>query len=226
MNNIMPPEHTHPLINHAQGSMPAGSKRGRFIQFYKKAVLMRARSKEEGRPIHEERDFVKIISGPGHIVDREVKNEYDPIVQEYYSVWQAYKQDRTDFVDGTRLEDYPSLSVAQIENLKALRIYTVEQLADATDNLKQTMGPGAGALVDAAKAWLGRVEQHALVSQQAEKIRELELNMEAMKRVFEENLGKSIDTSLADENAKLKAEIERLQSKPKRGKPRKEQSEE
>jgi len=102
-----------------------------FVQFFLAAVKNETKSAAEGRPIFDEIPMVKIIT-PG---SRDVLvNKAHQIYRDRFPLqWDRFQKKLTPVQDGTRLEEVPFLTVGQIAELKALNVFTLEQLAGLSD---------------------------------------------------------------------------------------------
>jgi hypothetical protein len=122
------------------------------VTFHLKAVRNEFKSNQEGRPIFDEVDYVRIII-PGDtktINDVKVTEEHKVRFREKY---RAYKEGQVQAQSGTPLEVWPQMTVGQVAELKAMHVTTVEQLADMPDQLAQQI-MGSHALRAKAKAFL------------------------------------------------------------------------
>lgn len=133
-----------------QGKLPAA--------FSKRAIELKAQSEKEGRPIYEERDFITIFLNGGDVVDREVKPK-DKI--DYAQAWAAYEQGQSQKCSGTPVNQWPVLGVAQIATLRALNVFSVEQIAEASDALLQSIGMGAREMQAKARIYLQKAATNA-----------------------------------------------------------------
>lgn len=129
-----------------------------IVGFYKKSVLNAARSREEGKPVHEGRDFVK-IQHPGetlNIVDRPV-NESD--MQRWPRQWAHYQKGVRQIPDGVPINLlFPNKP--EIEStLRGYNIHTVEQLAGLSAQGISTVGMGAQDWVNAAQRYMERANK-------------------------------------------------------------------
>jgi len=102
-----------------------------FVQFFMTAVKNESKSATEGRPIFDEVPMVRIIT-PG---SRDVMvNKAMMVYQERFPVqWDRFQRKLTPAQEGTPLEEVPFLTVGQIAELKALNVFTLEQLAGISD---------------------------------------------------------------------------------------------
>jgi len=135
-----------------------------LVKFYKHPHQNAAKSKEAGRPIFDEVDFIQIMQ-PGN-KDSIIRRPATPMDKnrfvEHFRRYEA-RQDE-DYVDGTPLSEVPFLTRAQAEELSYLNIKTVEQLAGTSDSNAQNI-MGIQALKTKAKAYLERSSENAAAQQ-------------------------------------------------------------
>jgi hypothetical protein len=165
------------------------------VTFYKKSVKQEDASNEAGRPIFKEFDFVRICV-PGDNL-----TEIDTYAQESHKVrfprqWSHYQNQvaGSEQIIGTPIEQWPLVSRSQADELRGIKFYTVESVANCSDQQLQRIGMIAGMsphnFREKAKAFLNLATESAEVSQ-----REQELQ------------------ALKEENAKIKAETDAKLSK-------------
>lgn len=177
-----------------------GVHNGMYIRFYRKLVELPARSAEEGRPIFEERDYIEIpIPGSRDTFDGLVADKHK---KEYPIEWAAYQASEggAKIATGTPLSEWQSLSRSRAAELIGLRIYTVEQLAEASDSVLQLLGMDGRKLKEQAVAFLDGIRDASAASRYAaerlEVSRQLELanernaELEARLAKLEEALNK------------------------------------
>lgn len=158
------------------------------VKFYKKPVKMEFASQEAGRPIFEERTYIKImVPGDGLTeIDRPI---YDEDKQRFPKHWYDFvnREGNEEVVTGTPLTEWTLISKSQAEELRGIKFYTVESIAHASDLQLQKIGMLGGmsphSFRDKAKAFLNKAQDSAEVAK-----REEELN------------------ALREENARIKAE--------------------
>jgi hypothetical protein len=168
------------------------------VRFYKRPVQQEAETLASGRPIYKEFDFVHIC------VAGDTLTEIDTYVLQSHKTrfpiqWANYqnrigKDDQE--VIGTPVAEWPLVSKSQAEELRAMKFYTVESIAGASDQQLQRMGMAAGmspyAFRDKAKSFLNLASDSAETDKRTQEINELK-----------EELAKK-----AEENAKIKAETD------------------
>lgn len=104
-----------------------------YVEFYVEAVRNAHKSAEEGRPIFDEVNFIKIQS-PGDRLSSLVQKVNDLHKQRFPKQWAQFQNGQKQAVSGTPLEMWPQMTVGMVASLKAINITTVEQLADLSDS--------------------------------------------------------------------------------------------
>lgn len=129
-----------------------------IVGFYKKSVLNHALSRQEGKPVYEGRDFVK-IQHPGenlNIVDRPA---HDGDRQRWPQKWAHYLAGVTQIPDGVPLSllfpDKPHI----VDMMRGYNIHTVEQLSGLSGQAISTVGMGAQEWVNAAQRYMERANK-------------------------------------------------------------------
>lgn len=123
------------------GSVTFGSDERLFVQFYTRAVLHGAESEAAGRPVHKPIPYVKIMQ-PG---ERDVTERpaHDGDRARFPKQWQAYKDGLEQQPDGTPLDTLFPAQPEIVADYRAMRVFTVEQLATLSDTQLQNLGMGA-----------------------------------------------------------------------------------
>lgn len=104
-----------------------------FVQFRMDILKNEAKTLENGRPIFDDVEWVKIMA-PGdrlNIIDRPACEE-DRI--RFARPYQAFKEKKVEHGGGTPLAEWPVVTRSQAEELKYFGFHTVEHIANATDN--------------------------------------------------------------------------------------------
>jgi hypothetical protein len=165
-----------------------------FVAFGHEARENPARSELEGRPVFDQVEMIRIVvPGSKDEVVREV-NEGDR--QRFAPRYAKFKKGDDTAVSGTPLEQWPALSVSRIAELKAIDIYSVDQLAAASDDIMPKLGIGGRELVEKAKARLAAAADGATVERLAAE------NLRLTERC----------ARLAAENAQMKLELSRKEA--------------
>jgi len=109
------------------------------VTFRMQPVKDEEESAKAGRPIFKPVEFVRIIApGDRDMVDRPV---WDGDRRRFAARYAKFKECGENATVGTPLSAWPTISAAQIEELKFFSVHTVEQLADMPDGNAQKIGP-------------------------------------------------------------------------------------
>lgn len=169
-----------------------------FVKFNAQAVENEKKSLEEGRPIYDQVDYIKIAQ-PGDqtsITHTPVTNcgarqqcRNAPTnrchVHRFPRAYAAYKGGLDqETASGTPLSMWPILNVAQVEELKHFRVCTVEQLADLADSAIQGIGPIQN-LKQQAKLFVEAARGNAPLLKMAAELRERDDRLAAMQNAIE-----------------------------------------
>ena len=113
------------------------------VRFFVKPEQNNYQSQQEGRPIYEDREFVR-IEVPGDaktIIETYVRDEHK---LRFPRQWMAFAMNRENPETGTPLSEWPQVTASQSEMLKAQKFRTVESIANASDLQLQSIGMIAG----------------------------------------------------------------------------------
>lgn len=151
---------------------------GVFPEFYVREVEDKKQTKEAGRPIFKDVEYVRImIAGDKlNIPEFKVTDEHKNRWPEHYK---AFKEGREAPINGTPIDEWQGISRTRAKELRAIGIRTVEDLASLHDNAIQRIGMGARELVQQAKAFL---DDEQSVDKLREKISELEAEISELKK--------------------------------------------
>lgn len=160
------------------------------VRFYSRPIENAFRSEQEGRPVSEMRDFVR-IEIPGNnlsVIDTFANQDHK---DRFPIQWARYMNEKTDGdIQGTLLKDWPILNAAQVNELKHFKFYTVEQVANASDQQLNSIGMLLGmsplSARDKAKAFISNAKDSAVVQAQADELRKRDEEIAAMKAQIEE----------------------------------------
>lgn len=121
--------------------------------FYKRAVHNAIKSAQEGRPIYEDMDYVR-IQQPGEtsqVVDRPVQQSD---MRRWPAQWQAYAAGKDQVAEGTPLGLLFPRHPAAIAMLQALGFMTVEHLANASATAIASIGMNGQDYVNYAQQYI------------------------------------------------------------------------
>ena len=107
-----------------------------YVEFFREPVMHSSKSREAGRAVYEERDFVRIhVPGDKTTVCVEPMHEFN--LQRFRVRYEKWKAGQAEAVSGTPLSALPGMTPSKVEEYKFFKIVTVEQLAEANDQLGQ-----------------------------------------------------------------------------------------
>lgn len=141
-----------------------------YARFYTKWKRNNFLSEKEGTEVGENRDYVMIIC-PGQPKTEVHREATDMDKKMHPQEWRDYKEGREQRVAGTPIEVLPGLPQGQADALKAMYIYTIEQMANLSDMALQKVGMGGNDLRLKCKAYIEKnsAEVALLKAQLAEK---------------------------------------------------------
>jgi hypothetical protein len=148
------------------------------VRFYKRPVEIKDETLAQGRPIFKEMDFITIMT-PGdqlNIIDTIAEERHKRRFPLHWADYQNKTGNHEGFT-GTPLSEWPLLTMGQAEELKGIKFYTVESIANCGDQQLQRIGMIAGmspyAFRDKAKAFLSVANQTADISKREEEVEQL-----------------------------------------------------
>lgn len=107
-----------------------------FVEFFRQPVLHTGKSQQEGRAVYEERDYVR-IHVPGDKTSVVVREVTQMDIDRFKTRYEKWKAGQAEAVTGTPLSALPGMTPAKVEEYKFFKIVTIEQMADANDQLGQ-----------------------------------------------------------------------------------------
>lgn len=150
------------------------------VRFYVAPIRNEGRSVNEGRPIYEDTEMVEIrVRGDrNNVVQRPVRLEDK---QRFRDQYRAYKDDAKQLESGTPLAQWPIMSASMVEELRYLGFHTVEQVANAQDNVIAKMA-GLGTYKQKAKLYMEQAAGGAPIEKLAKENQELKDQLEVSSR--------------------------------------------
>ena len=145
-------------------------------RFYMRAIFQPFQSKLEAKQIWKDVLYIEYYPSGNTLLKMDVPvNESHK--QRFSKQWAYYQasNDKDSREAGTPLSQWAILGPADVENLKALKFFTIDNLAGASDQQLQSLGMGMGGMAPhvlraRAQAYLGAAKDSALPQQQAEDI--------------------------------------------------------
>jgi hypothetical protein len=123
---------------------------GANVRFFNSYNENKEKSLQAGRAIFDEIPSIS-IQYPGG--DETVRKIEPQDVADYPELYAAFKAGSEAVVSGTPLAEWPLMNGSTLRELQHLGFKTVEQLADAHDEVKRKLGP-TGRFIKMAKDWL------------------------------------------------------------------------
>lgn len=157
-----------------------------YAEFYIRPIKQEFASQEAGRPIFQDVVYVKIMTPSDQLtqidtIAREDHKARFPRQWAYFQNKQAGQQQ----VVGTPVGEWPLITASAAEELRALKFYTVELVANANDGQLQRLGMLAGmsghSLRDKARAFLNLANDSAEEAKREAEIAELKAENEKIK---------------------------------------------
>lgn len=167
------------------GPSRARGPQGEVPRFYMRTVPDREKSATEGRPCHKSAPYVEIrVPGDKTLtVDSPVTETHKHRFPREFAAFEAGEKEQ---ITGTPLSVWPRISSPEVEDLKHLRIRTVEELAAVADGNLQALGAGGRSLRDEAKAWLEAAKGTAPISKMQAELSAMRETNDALRAQVEE----------------------------------------
>lgn len=160
-----------------------GNDKGLYVEFESIPHQNKFKSEQEGRPIFEDKDYIKIMI-PGD----KTKVVHSPVREEHKlrfpRQWEAYQKMGKVEHSGTPIEQWPPLTKSEVAELKALNIFTIESLASLPDVAMTWLG--ARDLSAKAKLWMENAKGGAVVTALQSDNANLKLQVEDLQRQIKE----------------------------------------
>lgn len=168
------------------GHVSYGDDKGLYVEFYLESVYQEFLSKKEGRQIYSDVPYIRILQPGGKSeINRPVRMEPDgrgapPDPERFPGQWVSFQNKQVQVQTGTPLEQWPILKKSQVEEFKAQRVYTVEQLAQLPDTVLHNFGMGGRGMRDQAIVFMNKAEEGKALSAANSRIEQLENQIEAL----------------------------------------------
>lgn len=177
-----------PLIAEVEAGAPPDTK-AVGVAFGLHPVKDEAKSKQEGRPVFKEVEFIRIIV-PGDKTQEYFNKATDKDRQKYPRAYEAFKRRGTVPVEGTPLEQWPELTRAEVLTIKAMHIHTVEMLAAVHEGNIGKLGFRGREYVTKANAFLARAKAAVSADALAASVAEKDAQIADLQRQINELAGK------------------------------------
>lgn len=143
------------------------------VQFYKHAELNAFESRKQNRKIFDDHVYIRIMAPANRLmmIERRASDEDKLRFSAQYS---RFFKGQTQLSSGTPLSELHTITAAQVMELKALNVETIEQLAGIPDTTAQLMGVGGLEIKRRAQRFMDLSTDKTV---QGEKIRSLETQL-------------------------------------------------
>jgi len=145
------------------GFIPQGSDAGLYVIFKNHQEKMNFESERQGRPVFKTYEYVEIHGAEGKNVVSRRATDHDRA--RFPKQYEAFKLGQAQIPVGTPIEEWSAVDESRRYELKALKLFTVEQIAHCSDQTLQVMGPDARSLRERAQQFLMKAEQFAKASE-------------------------------------------------------------
>lgn len=187
--------------------MPDTARPQTFAEFFVQATLDPRQSAEEGRPIHRDKEMVRIrwagdrkreLVAPAHekaILVRGDNGGGSVMIsysERYAREYEAFLRGKQDSVAGTPVDLLPGLTESLIADFKAVKILTIEQLAGVQDRDLPKIGMGSRKWRDAARAFLDHSADTAAVNKISAENEDLRSRLSQMEAMLAEMQGRAV----------------------------------
>ena len=167
---------------------PNAPRHGLYVEFYMNAVQDPVETLAQGRAIHRELPYVMIMvpGDKGSVVRRPVRIGQSPKHDNnrFHNEYVAFMQQKEQPIEGTLLEDWPELNVAQVMDLQHLGIKTIEHMAELNDSAVQKH-MGLADLKNKAKAYMTQAAKSVPKKQLEAALKERDNELETMQNTME-----------------------------------------
>jgi hypothetical protein len=170
---------------------------GANVKFFNAYNENREKSLKEGRPVFDEIPSIS-IQWPG--MDETVRRIEPQDIEEYPDLYARFKSSSEPVTEGLPLSEWPPMTGSAMRELQYLGFKTVEQLANANDDVKRRLGP-LSKFVKLAQDWI-----EAAKSDQSEivRLRQLLEREEAQRKLLQERLELFMQRVEANEGTDLR----------------------
>lgn len=150
-----------------------------LVEFIRDAVQNNFKSAQEGRPIFEDRDFVRIMT-PGDTRTAIYREATAQDKARFAKAWGLYERGLEAVTEGTPLSEWNQITASQVRELQHVNVRTVEQFVGVSDANIQRMGPGYAQLQKRATQYLEASTDNAAAAAAARENEQLREKMALM----------------------------------------------
>lgn len=186
-----------------------GGDKGMICMFYNRPMHNPAKSKDNGRPVYEDKVFVR-IHPPGerlNIVDREARTDDQ---RRWPMQWAQFKQNKQQTPEGTPIDllfpDFPSVAAT----LRASGVHTIEQCAALSAEAIDTIGMGSQRYVNAAAKYLEAAGKGVHATQMRAELEVRDREIKVLKKTVEDLKAVVEDLRSGSQGQPQLADLQRL----------------
>jgi len=143
-----------------------------LVKFYKHAELSTYASKEQGLPVYNDVIMIEVFQPGEKESVKQLANDFHKM--RFPKQWENFEKGLENEVAGTPLDHLFPSEPGQILTLKALNIFTIQQLAALSDTAIQALPMGGRQLVERAKQYLMTAQTGADMNRMAEMQKQIE----------------------------------------------------
>ena len=201
---------------------------GANVKFFNAYNENKEKSLKEGRPVFDEIPSIS-IQWPG--MDETVRRIEPQDIEEYPDLYARFKANSEPVTEGLPLSEWPPMTGSAMRELQYLGFKTVEQLANANDDVKRRLGT-LSKFVKLAQDWMQAAKSD---TNEIVRLRQLLEREEAQRKLLQERLELFMQRVEANEGTDLRgarkaieAELEPIEGEEedadqprRRGRPRK-----
>ncbi len=153
------------------------------VRFFRDSILHGVESSQAGRPVKVGIDMCGIRQ-PGER-DEWIGQATEIHKMRFPNHWQAYLEKREHVPDGTPLDIIFPNEPETVENLRTLKVYTVEQLAGLQANAIARIGMGSQLLVNKAQKFMEQATSYQSATRMDKDMKDLRDENERLKKRLE-----------------------------------------
>lgn len=160
--------------------------RGTFASFGLHPRKNEAKSKEAGRPIYDDVEYIQILlaGDKGSVIHRPATHQDKLNYSREYAAFKAGEDQEA--ASGTPLKDLPGITRGLVEEARYFKVFTVEHLAEMPEANVQNLGMGWSALRQRARDYIAAAAGLAPLEKLRGENAELRGQMEALKKQMSE----------------------------------------
>jgi len=160
------------------GLVEFGSDDKLYVTFSSKAVVDVIKSREAARPIHQQVTYVRIQQPAERDYVERPATDLD--IRRFRRQYQAFLDGKVEQPEGTLLSVLFFNNPEIVENLKYLKLFTIEQLANINDTQIQQIGLGGREFHQKAKDFLSKSEKGKGFHELEQQIKQLNLKVQEL----------------------------------------------